>query len=105
MREERTEMVKQSKEYWESQAMLSMGIWILGMQPQPVHLLKLVIANKLSSRWIRGVNSPLSKFEIWFIDCYSALPTQMAVINITEGEMATKQIPSLYVVVNFLRSE
>uniref|UniRef100_A0ACD6A5W1 Uncharacterized protein n=1 Tax=Avena sativa TaxID=4498 RepID=A0ACD6A5W1_AVESA len=26
MREERTEMVKQSKEYWESQAMLSMGI-------------------------------------------------------------------------------
>ena len=26
LREERTEMVKQSKEYWDSQAMLSMGI-------------------------------------------------------------------------------
>lgn len=26
LREERNEMVKQSKEYWDSQAMLSMGI-------------------------------------------------------------------------------
>lgn len=28
LREERNEMVKQSKEYWDSQAMLSMGIWL-----------------------------------------------------------------------------